>query len=343
MSFSRVKRDTIKDYILNKISNNEADILKKAIATFQITENTYYRYLRELKKDGIIFKQPGRNGYKLNNELFSRDYELNTENTSSDDKIYINDIFPLIKDLPENVVRMWDYCFTEMMNNVIDHSGASHVRVTVMKNYINTTIILDDDGVGIFNKIKTFFHYESLEDVIMELFKGKLTTDTANHSGEGIFFTSRIADSFAAISDGKVFSHSNYLEILHDTQEFPNINSFLTGTTIIIRISNHSQKTPREIFNAYADVDGGFTKTCIPLKYIYDRYPVSRSQAKRLVHRFEDFREIDLDFNGISDIGQGFAHQLFTVYQAEHPEITLNPINTNDTIQRMIFHVTHMQ
>ena len=343
MSFSRAKRDTIKDYILNKISNNETDILKKTVEAFQITENTYYRYLRELKKDGIIYKPSGSKNYKLSDTFFSKKYELNSENTASDDKIYVNDIYPLINDLPENVIRMWDYCFTEMMNNVIDHSAASHVQVTVIKNYINTTIILDDDGVGIFKKIQAYFHYESMEDVIMELFKGKLTTDNVNHSGEGIFFTSRIADFFAAISDGKVFSHSNYLEVLRDLHELPGGSSFLTGTTIIIRISNHSKKTPAEIFNAYADVDGGFTRTCIPLKNIYDRYPVSRSQAKRLAHRFDDFREIDLDFTGISDIGQGFAHQLFSVYKTEHPEVMLNPINANDTIQRMIFHVTHTQ
>ncbi len=345
MSFTKEKRETIKNYILNKIAMNEDNIVSKTIDSFQITENTYYRYIRELKSAGIIYKPKESKRYRLSSTLFTKTYELNHDNTISDDKIYMDDVYPRICNLPNNVVHMWDYCFTEMMNNVIDHSCASHVVVSVLQDFINTTIIITDNGVGIFNKIQKHFGYDSLEDVIIELFKGKLTTDTKNHSGEGIFFTSKIADMFAAISDGKIFSHTNFHEVLEDIDNIPSFNnlSSLSGTTIIIRISNHSQKNASEIFNAYADIDGGFTKTLIPLKNIYDRYPVSRSQAKRLTHRFEDFQEIDLDFNEVTNIGQGFAHQLFMVYQREHPEVVLNVINANDSIQRMIFHVTHSE
>jgi anti-sigma regulatory factor (Ser/Thr protein kinase) len=343
MSFSRSKRESIKAYILEKIASNDHNISQKTTDTFQITETTYYRYLHDLEKQGIIFKSDGSRKYRLTTKTFSKIYDLQSEGLRYDDKIYLEDIFPIIDDLPQNVIHMWDYCFTEMMNNVIDHSNAEHVAVSVFRDYIQTTIIISDDGIGIFNKIQKYFGYSSLNDVIMELFKGKLTTDHNNHSGEGIFFTSKIADLFAAISDGKVFSHSNYTEVLKDVDELPaaNNNILPVGTTILMRITNHSQKDPAEIFNTYSDVDGGFYKTSIPLKNIYDRYPVSRSQAKRLVHRFEDFKEIDLDFEGISDIGQGFAHQLFHIYHRDHPEITLNAVNTNEKISRMIYHVTH--
>ena len=43
-----------------------------------------------------------------------------------------------------------------------------------------------------------------------------MTTDKLHHSGEGIFFTSRIVDFFAAVSDKKVFSHSEYKDYLAD-------------------------------------------------------------------------------------------------------------------------------
>lgn len=52
----------------------------------------------------------------------------------------------------------------------------------------------------------------------------------------------------------------------------------------------------------FSDVDGGFTKTNIPVKNVFETYPVSRSQAKRLCHRFDKFREIELDFDGIEEI-----------------------------------------
>lgn len=89
----------------------------------------------------------------------------------------------------------------------------------------------------------------------------------------------------------------------------------------------------------FADVDGGFIKTRIPIKNIYETYPVSRFQAKRLCNRFDKFREIELDFAGIEEIGQGFAHELFVVFSREHPNVKLIPINISLEVEKMINHV----
>lgn len=90
----------------------------------------------------------------------------------------------------------------------------------------------------------------------------------------------------------------------------------------------------------YTDGDNGFVKTQIPIKnYFSDGYPVSRSQARRLCSRFGDFSEVTLDFKGVDDIGQGFAHELFIVFRTEHPEVKLNIENANDDVQRMMKHV----
>ena len=46
----------------------------------------------------------------------------------------------------------------------------------------------------------------------------------------------------------------------------------------------------------------------IPMKNVDEIFLVSRSQAKRLCHRFDNFEEVELDFDGVEEIGQGFAH-----------------------------------
>ena len=107
-----------------------------------------------------------------------------------------------------------------------------------------------------------------------------------------------------------------------------------------MRLSNFTEKTMRELMDQYADVDGGFYRTRIPIKNIFPTFPVSRSQAKRLTHRFDSFQEVELDFAGVSGIGQGFAHELFVVFKTQHPDVLLLPFNTNDVVQRMILHVT---
>ena len=70
-------------------------------------------------------------------------------------------------------------------------------------------------------------------------------------------------------------------------------------------------------------------------------FPVARSQAKRLYKQFECVGEVILDFEDISDMGQGFAHELFVVYGSNHPEVKLTTINESESVKRMIYHVTH--
>ena len=47
----------------------------------------------------------------------------------------------------------------------------------------------------------------------------------------------------------------------------------------------------------------------------------------------------NMDFSGVSEIGQGFAHELFNVFTKKHPEIDIQCINANDDIKKMINHV----
>lgn len=63
---------------------------------------------------------------------------------------------------------------------------------------------------------------------------------------------------------------------------------------------------------------------------------VTRSQAKRVAHRFERFKRVELDFAGVSDIGQAFADELFRVFAAAHPTIRITPISTEPAVAQMI-------
>lgn len=64
-------------------------------------------------------------------------------------------------------------------------------------------------------------------------------------------------------------------------------------------LSNFSHKNPQDVFDLYDNVDGGFIKTRISLKNIFETSPVSRSQAKRVCNRLDKFVEVIIDFDGI--------------------------------------------
>ena len=182
--------------------------------------------------------------------------------------------------------------------------------------------------------MKNHFNFSDLDEAICELFKGKLTTDKENHSGEGIFFTSKMMDEFLISSSGKIFTTTKY-----NNDSVTNMKENLTGTCVIMSLSNFSNKTAREIFDMYSDTDGSFTTTRIPLKNIFESAPVSRSQAKRICNRLDNFEDVIIDFENISWMGQGFAHQLFVVFKKAHPEINLIPENMNESVTNMYNHV----
>lgn len=69
----------------------------------------------------------------------------------------------------------------EMMNNAIEHANAEHISCYVKKDALYTEISITDDGIGIFENIRAYLEKEcgysaDIQDAILELYKGKLTT-----------------------------------------------------------------------------------------------------------------------------------------------------------------------
>ena len=124
-----------------------------------------------------------------------------------EDKVWYETVLPVLEGIPPNDIDIWQYCVTEMVNNALDHSEGSDLTVIVSKGPMNTRIQVLDNGIGIFRKIKAAFNLQDETQAILELSKGKLTTDPERHSGQGIFFTSRMLDEFSILSRGAYFSH----------------------------------------------------------------------------------------------------------------------------------------
>lgn len=243
-----------------------------------------------------------------------------------------------------NVRSIVQHGFTEMLNNAIDHSEGQHVVCYLSQ--INSLIFLaiSDDGLGIFKKISDALNLPDMRQSLLELSKGKFTTDPSRHSGEGIFFTSRMFDSFEIEANDLKYTHyeSNPQDFLVDASG----EGILQGTTVYMAINRESQRTSAEIYDMFTSAPDDFTfsKTVIPLQLA--RYGgeqlVSRSQAKRLIARFDQFRTVVLDFTGITEIGQAFADEVFRVYARAHPEIEIVPRNMTKEVEGMYLRVTQV-
>ena len=335
MSFSEEKKKQIRHYLLEKIRDGQSSVVRRTAEAFGVTPASVYKYLDALEAAGVVQKVK-RGEYRLVDKVHEAVLWRGAGELTSEGTVYDRYIFPYLRDLPGNVQRIWEYVCSEMINNVIDHSEAETLKIALSINALETTVRLMDNGVGIFEKIRAHFGLVSAEEAVGELFKGKLTTDEARHSGKGIFFSSRMADTFVILSGGLVFTHNRF----EGDASLVNAAQPAKGTTVCMTLANDSQKQAKDVFDQYADVDGGFTKTRIPLNHFFESAPVSRSQAKRLLGRLEQFREVELDFEGLDWMGQGFAHELFVVYPNTHPDVRLIPLNMNEDVRKMYAHVT---
>ncbi len=253
-------------------------------------------------------------------------------------RVWLHDVAPVLRGLPANVIEICHHGLTEMVNNAIDHSGGSHLRVFVDRTREMVTLMVADDGIGIFRKITAALALPDERLALLELAKGKLTTDPRRHTGEGVFFTSRMFDRFQIASGGLVFDHDDAQvdDLLDDIEP----RYARRGTTVLMEIATKSKRTAKQVFDRFSSGpdDYAFAKTVVPVRLarVGDENLVSRSQAKRLMQRVERFRTVVLDFAGVASIGQAFADEVFRVFANAHPDVELVPMHATPTVQQMI-------
>jgi anti-sigma regulatory factor (Ser/Thr protein kinase)/biotin operon repressor len=332
----RARGEEVRGFILTNIERNSGDIARLVAEQFKISRQAANKHLKNLVAEGSLVPegQTRYRRYKLAALLeWGRLYVLGPQ--IEEDLVWSRDIAPILGNLPKNVMDMWHFCITEMLNNAIDHSGGKTVYIKVVRTAANTQILLMDDGIGIFRKIQSEMNLIDERHAVLELAKGKLTTDPKGHTGQGIFFTSRILDSFDILSSGVFFTHTFGDEedwILERPQS-------ADGTTVFMKLNNHSARTDKQIFDQFSSGDDyGFTKTVVPVRLAQygDDKLISRSQAKRLLVRVDRFRTVLFDFKAVETIGQAFADEIFRVFAQGHPDIEIIPINTTPQVQQMI-------
>lgn len=255
----------------------------------------------------------------------------------AEDAVWFGQLSPLLQELPSSVLEIAHYGVTEMVNNAVDHSDAGQVAVQMDLRDGQLSLVVADDGVGIFRKITRALDLPDERLALLELSKGKLTTDPRRHSGEGVFFTSRMFDRFGILSGGLVFSHDDAFDkdVLFDLEGMPS-----RGTAVFMAIGTASERTAKQVFDAYSSGpdDYAFAKTVVPVRLaqVGDENLISRSQAKRLLQRVERFRHVVLDFSGVAGVGQAFADEIFRVFALAHPEVELVHIHAVPEVQQMI-------
>ncbi len=234
--------------------------------------------------------------------------------------------------LPQNIANAIDYAFTEMLNNAIEHSRSKFIEIFIKRERASIRFDIIDRGVGIFNNIMRKKKLKNELEAIQDLTKGKQTTAPKQHSGEGIFFTSKIADILTFQSSTKKLIFHNIIGDIFIRDIKP-----VKGTKAVFIINLKSKNSLAKVFKEYAGKSFEFGKTKVVIKlYKIDTEYISRSQARRVLSGLEKFKEIILDFKAVDAVGQAFADEVFRVWQARHPLIKIKYENADKNTLFMI-------
>ncbi|MDH3813999.1 MAG: DUF4325 domain-containing protein [Acidobacteriota bacterium] len=298
-----------------------------------VTRQTAHRHLRQLVAEGrLIVEGAGRSTrYRSAIPREERRYPIDG---LEEDRVWEEMCGPssFVATVSDRSRAILQYVFTEIVNNAIDHSGATEVEVLVSQRGTAVAVEVIDRGVGIFRHIRDKLGLETELEALQELSKGKTTTMPSRHSGEGLFFSSKATDWFEISSGTLRWVVDNRRGDMAVGALDPQVH----GTEVRVEVDSDTDRDLHQIFDEYTeDFEFNKTRTVIRLFAIGTEF-VSRSQAKRLVNGLEAFREVVLDFKGVDLVGQGFADEVFRVWAREHPEVRLVPTDMNDAVAFMV-------
>lgn len=321
--------------LLSHVAAHPRDLVATVAREIGVSRQTVVTRARALVADGRLVRSgTTRPWYTLGpRRELTREYAMSS---LAEDEVWRKDVAPLLEGVAANVRDICHYGSTEIVNNAIDHSGGRRLTLRVRIDEDEVALLVRDDGVGIFRKIARHLGLPDERMALLELAKGKLTTDPERHTGEGVFFTSRVFDGFAIFAGDLVFNHldgepEDWLAELERPE---------TGTLVAMVIARGSDRTLGGVFEQFSSgpEDYSFERTVVPVRLarIGQENLVSRSQAKRLMQRVDRFRRVVLDFAEVELIGQGFADEVFRVFANAHPEVTLSAVNAAAPVRAMI-------
>ena len=318
---------------------------RELVALLGVSRQALNRHLQQLVQEGAVVKEGVTRGASYRLATSPRDAGLVPVRYTrtlplpglQEDLVYreVAQQLNLQRALNRGVSEIARYAFTEMLNNAVDHSKSERAQVRVLVSNQQFRFEIRDPGIGVFYSIAEKFGLPDEYAALGELLKGKTTTMRKRHTGEGIFFTSKVADRFVL--------RSHRLELVYDGRRqdvFVREARKLRGTRVVFEISRRSKRKLNMVFEAYApeDFDYQFQRTRVRVKLFQDEY-MSRSEARRLLTGLDKFREVILDFKGVHALGQGFADEIFRVFVRNHPQTWIGAENTNRAIVSMIRHV----
>ena len=347
-------KDTAEQKIIRFLERHNSSTTPRIAAFLGVSRQRAFTILSILVRDGKVVRTGKRRGtqYLLPQGTLAisgrLDLALKNDGLKEHEVLMeIRERFLPLKLAAENIKSIFDYAFSEMLNNAIEHSHSQNISVSVFvagrtasSEPSQFSFIVRDMGIGAFRNLMKKRGLSSELEAMQDVLKGKVTTAPEAHSGQGIFFTSKAADRFSLRSYGWEMRIDNTIPdifFLEDTNP-------IVGTEVRFDIAYRSGRHLIDVFRAFESEDGSqdFDRTEIHVRlFTHGTVHMSRSQARRILVGLENFKRVTLDFDRVPTIGQAFADEIFRVFRLRHPTIRINATNANEAVRFMIERVDY--
>jgi anti-sigma regulatory factor (Ser/Thr protein kinase) len=331
--------DEIRRGIQTAVAEGNDSPLADIARRFNVTRQAVHRQARHLIDQGLLTVNGVGRATRYSLAVLHRVRKaLPLSSRLAEDRVYESTVRALLAEhVDSDGAEICYYGVTEMVNNAIDHSEGNKLYVRAERTAATIFIGVADNGIGIFEKIARALGLADPRQSLLELSKGKFTTDPQRHTGEGIFFTSRAFDRVAILSGALRFEHG------YDRDEdwlLESEHRRVKGTRVELTLMLPARRTLLSVFEQFSSGpdEHRFAKTHVPVRLARygDEHLVSRSQAKRVLNRFDRFDEVMLDFEGVESVGQAFADEIFRVFANANPKVRLLVVNENPRVRAMI-------
>ncbi len=302
-----------------------------------VTRQAAYYHLSAMAHRGLLLHEgKGRGGRYRRASLLSEVHlidGLEEHVVWGEDQWALKSLKPTVFADNPKVKPILDWAFTEMLNNAIDHSEGIHVMVRWFLEPGRIIFEIEDDGIGVFRKMRQQRGLRVDFESIGEIAKGRQTTAPERHSGLGIFYSSKMVSRFMLSSGQLTWT----VDASIDDQAIGGLDQERVGTLVRCEVSMTTRVVPLEVFDAFSDPETYGSKSTLRVSLFREGDAfVSRSEAKRVGAHLEKFDMVELDFSGIQQVGQGFIDELFRIWRKAHPGTRLVPVHANPAIVALI-------
>tara|TARA_X000001036_G_C20601400_1_gene775069 strand:- start:102 stop:1115 length:1014 start_codon:yes stop_codon:yes gene_type:complete len=330
----------IKNFILENITQHQKDIIQTTIEKFGISRQAIHKHMNTLINDKKVIAHGVTKAryYELIPSVNFNKYLDIHPNLSVEElmKLYVK---PHIEVLPRNILEIFEFSISAMINNTLEHADASKLYYKIFINHNEAHFILNDNGKGIFNNIKSKLKLPNIRSAALELTKGYVSTNPLVNSGEELNAVINLFDIVEIGSSGKslIFENKNTdWELKNSLQK--------KGTRFHLRISASSDRTCSKVFGKIFGNEKSRIRIPVSLLDVSKHKVLnSRSQAKNLLRNVKNYKKVEFDFKEIDLIGPAFADALIRGAKKCNQCADIKWVNTNNTVDLLMSRSLHRQ